>query len=173
MCWKADRSVRAFPHVHSSCPGIAAQLGALVNLCSFYSLGLTLLFYCRSGIMLILTSLKAMPASAFSRGRIRCWWPFVGLKAQTRQHLRPALQGSKGMVVRRPMPGQTVSLYTRCFTTSALFHISLLAAFLLLFNTVSSSLSSSLRLLWMLNMPVISGTPVSEVCFSRKRDLQQ
>lgn len=105
MCWKADRSVRAFPHVHSSCPGIAAQLGTLVNLCSFYSLGLTPLSYCKSGIMLILTSLKAMPASGFSRGRIRSWWPFVGLKAQPRQHLRPALQGSKGMVVRRPMPG--------------------------------------------------------------------
>lgn len=105
MCWKADRSVRALPHGHSSCPGIAAQLGTLVNLCSFYSLGLTPLFYCRSGIMLTLTSLKAVPASAFSCGRIRCWWPFVRLKTQTRQPLRAALQGSKGMVVRRPMPG--------------------------------------------------------------------
>ncbi|KAF2983260.1 hypothetical protein EK904_013560 [Melospiza melodia maxima] len=54
-----------------------------------------------------------MPASGFSRGRIRSWWPFVGLKGQPWQPLRPALQGSKGLVtasdsLANVLPGTTL-----------------------------------------------------------------
>lgn len=134
MCWKADKSVRAFRHLHSSFPGTAgAQLGTLLNLCSFHSLGLILLFYCRSSVMFNTNFFKIRASNWISLWEDRSW-PFVGLKAQPWQQSRPTLQGSKGMVAKRPVP-RLVSLYTRCFATSALFHVSLLAAFLLLYNT--------------------------------------
>lgn len=154
MCWKADRSVRAFQHLHSIFWALQHSWGpwlisaasvAWVSLCSF-TVGLV--------SCLTLISFKATPAPGFSCMRIRSWWLLVGLKAQLWQDSRPALQGSKSMVVKRRVPGP-VSLYTRCFATCSLFHVSLLAAFLLLFNTVSSPQSSSVRLLWMLNMPLI------------------
>lgn len=72
------------------------------------------------------------------------------------------------------MPGPGSFTHTRCITTSALFQIALLAAFLLLFDVASSSKSSSARLLRMFNiMPVTSGTLISKACFCRKIDLQK
>lgn len=82
VCWKADRSVGASQHLHSSFPGTAAQLGTSVYLCSFKSLGLTLLFYCWSGVVFNTDFFKSHASIWISRGRIRCWQHFGGFKAR-------------------------------------------------------------------------------------------
>lgn len=171
MCGRADRSVRAFQDLCSSFPGTAAQLGPSVHLRSFQSLGLTLLFYCRSGVMFNANFLKSHANIWIFLWEDQILVAICWFKSQPWQDSRPALQGSKGTVVRRPMPGpDSFTLYKMlCYICFISCFIS--SCFSFLFNTMSSSQSCSERLLWMLNKPVISGTPVSEVYFCRKRDL--
>lgn len=164
VCWKADRSVGASQHLHSSFPGTAAQLGTSVYLCSFKSLGLTLLFYCWSGVVFNTDFFKSHASIWIFSWEDQMLAAFWWFQSKTRGQL---CKGAKWQGDQ--CQGQTVSLYRRCFAGSALFHVSLLAAFLLLSNTVSSSQSSSVRLLWVPNiMPVIS-----KVCLCRRGDLQK
>lgn len=121
---------------------------------------------------LTLISEKAMPVSEFPSWRTGSSWKLF-VVAASHGIESPALAGflasstrGRRHSQRGPGPGPGRFTHTRCFTTSVLFCISLLATFLLLFDIASSSKSTSVRLLWLVNtMPVSSGTLSSMVCF--------